>query len=84
MLAGGGGTVKSIPVWPPTFVFHHANAFESEDGKLILLDSIHYDALPAVGRAALPEQGVDPDAGFRAKYEAGGVNLVSRKPCVVV
>ncbi len=42
---------------PPLFVFHHANAYESDDGKVII-DSIHYDSLPAVGREALVEQRV--------------------------
>lgn len=41
---------------PPLFVFHHANAFESADGRRVSVDSIHYDSLPAVGREALAEQ----------------------------
>jgi carotenoid cleavage dioxygenase-like enzyme len=41
---------------PPLFVFHHANAYESPDGRHVSVDSIHYDSLPAVGREALAEQ----------------------------
>jgi all-trans-8'-apo-beta-carotenal 15,15'-oxygenase len=36
------------------FVFHHANAYE--EGQRVIVDSIHYDSLPAVGREALAEQ----------------------------
>ena len=43
---------------PPLFIFHNANAFQSEDGGQITVDSIHYDSLPAVGREALAEQQV--------------------------
>jgi all-trans-8'-apo-beta-carotenal 15,15'-oxygenase len=41
---------------PPLFIFHHANAYETEDGRRLIIDSIHYDSLPAVGREALVEQ----------------------------
>ncbi|KAL4425965.1 hypothetical protein ABPG75_009981 [Micractinium tetrahymenae] len=52
---------------PPLFVFHHANAFETDGGSKIVVDSIHYDSLPAVGREALAEQQIDPDAAFRCR-----------------
>ena len=41
---------------PPLFIFHHANAFETAGGRRLIVDSIHYDSLPAVGREALAEQ----------------------------
>ena len=56
--------VQGLPLQPRTFtapslfVFHHANAYESEDGQRIVVDSIHYESLPAVGREALAEQQV--------------------------
>lgn len=39
---------------PPFFIFHHANSYE--EGGRVVIDSIHYDSLPAVGREALAEQ----------------------------
>ena len=41
---------------PPLFIFHHANAYETDGGRRLIIDSIHYDSLPAVGREALAEQ----------------------------
>lgn len=36
---------------PPSFVFHHANAYEQ--GEHVIIDSVHYDSLPGVGTPAL-------------------------------
>ena len=47
------GAVRVLET-PPCFVFHHANAFETADGK-ILVDSIAYESFPSV----------DSDADFR-------------------
>lgn len=52
---------------PPAFVFHHANAYE--EGNNVVIDSIHYKSLPAVGREALPEQGIDPNVAFNSKLK---------------
>lgn len=56
---------------PPTFVFHHANAYEmtcdNSGRKLLVIDSIHYDSLPAVGREASTSQSIDPDAAFTSR-----------------
>jgi len=52
---------------PGLFIFHHANAFENEDGSKIVIDSIHYDSLPAVGSEALPSQQIDPGAAFSSR-----------------
>ena len=41
---------------PPLFVFHVANGFER--GTELVVDSIQYDSLPAVGREALAQQQV--------------------------
>ena len=51
---------------PPTIVFHHINGFEDagRPGTLVL-DSIHYDSLPVLGREPTKAQKVDPDAGFK-------------------
>ena len=60
---------------PPLFVFHHANAFETNNGEQIVIDSIHYDSLPAVGREALAQQAVDPDAAFTSRLRRVEINL---------
>ncbi len=44
-----GGKVRFFET-DPCFVFHHANAFETDDGKLIL-DSICYNEFPDIGDA---------------------------------
>lgn len=59
---------------PPLFVFHHANAFESTPRKIIV-DSIHYDSLPAVGREATAQQAVDPDAAFTSRLRRVEIDL---------
>lgn len=43
---------------PPLFIFHHANAYEADGGSKLVVDSIHYESLPAVGREALADQQV--------------------------
>lgn len=43
-----------------------ANAYEADGGQRIVVDSIHYDSLPAVGREALAEQQVGVWLGWRA------------------
>ncbi|PRW59430.1 Apocarotenoid-15,15 -oxygenase [Chlorella sorokiniana] len=60
---------------PPLFIFHHANAYEADDGQRIVVDSIHYDSLPAVGREALAEQQIDPDVAFRSRLRRVEVDL---------
>jgi all-trans-8'-apo-beta-carotenal 15,15'-oxygenase len=61
---------------PPLFVFHHANAYEKDDdGHKIVIDSIHYDSLPAVGREALASQGVDADAAFTSRLRRVEIDL---------
>lgn len=61
---------------PPLFIFHHANAFEHQaDNNKIIIDSVHYDSLPAVGREALAEQQLDPDAGFNSRLRRVTVDL---------
>lgn len=64
-------------VAPPLFVFHHANAFEQDTpgGRCVVMDSIHYDSLPAVGREALASQHVDPDAAFTSRLRRVEINL---------
>lgn len=56
---------RAFPV-PPSFVFHHINAYEA-DANHIVIDSIHYDSLPAVGREALDAQRVDFDVAFHPR-----------------
>ena len=58
---------------PSLFVFHHANAYE--ENCIITVDSIHYPSLPAVGREALPEQGVDPNSAFNSKLRRVQINM---------
>lgn len=60
---------------PPLFIFHHANAFEQAEHNKIVIDSVHYDSLPAVGREALAEQQLDPDAGFNSRLRRVTVDL---------
>lgn len=60
---------------PPLFVFHHANAYETDGGKRVVVDSIHYNSLPAVGREALAEQKVDPDAAFSSRLRRLDIDL---------
>lgn len=55
--AAAGVTQRTFAA-PPLFVFHHANAYEAEGGKRVVVDSIHYDSLPAVGKEALAQQQV--------------------------
>lgn len=64
----GEGPLQIPLPGPPTFAFHHANAYE-DPGRpgVVVLDSIHYDSLPAVGAEPVAGQQVDPDAGFRPK-----------------
>jgi all-trans-8'-apo-beta-carotenal 15,15'-oxygenase len=63
---------------PPLFVFHHANAFEtSGNDRKIIIDSIHYDSLPAVGREATAQQALDPDAAFTSRLRRVELNLTT-------
>lgn len=62
---------------PGLFVFHHANAYDTEDGNEIIIDSIHYPSLPAVGKEALPSQSIDPNAAFQSRLKRVQVNLTS-------
>ena len=39
-------------------MFHHANAYEEDGGRRIVLDSIYYKSLPAIGKEARPDQKV--------------------------
>ena len=43
----------------------------------MVVDSVHYDSLPAVGREALNEQGLDPDAAFSSRLRRVEVDLRS-------
>jgi carotenoid cleavage dioxygenase-like enzyme len=61
-----GEAVRQLAVDPPTFVFHIVNAYESGSGEIVV-DAVHYDSLPAVGKQAPGQQQVDPDAGFKAR-----------------
>jgi all-trans-8'-apo-beta-carotenal 15,15'-oxygenase len=79
---------------PPLFVFHHANAFErttstsrsthsntdstTSTTTTLVIDSIHYDSLPAVGREALFQQAVDPDAAFTSRLRRVEIDLKSK------
>jgi hypothetical protein len=56
---------------PPLFIFHHANAYETDGGRRLIIDSIHYDSLPAVGREALVEQ----QASAHRRSAPGGVAI---------
>lgn len=64
-----GDTEKKVKTFklPSSFIFHHANAYETEDGKDLVVDSIHYPSLPAVGKEALPSQCIDPNAAFQSR-----------------
>ena len=50
----GEGKPLQIPA-PEGFVFHHLNAFETNDGKELVVDSIFYADFPSIG----------PDVDFR-------------------
>lgn len=52
---------------PASFVFHHAGAYE--DGEDLVIDSVHYPSMPAVGKASSPEQGLDPNAAFESRLK---------------
>ena len=60
----GSGDIKTFTL-PSCFIFHHANAYE--DGNDLIVDSIHYPSLPAVGKEALPSQCIDPNAAFESR-----------------
>jgi len=60
---------------PPMFVFHHANAYESDNGRRVVIDSIHYNSLPAVGREASAQQTVDPEAAFTSRLRRVELDL---------
>lgn len=60
---------------PPLFVFHHANAYETDNGRRIVIDSIHYNSLPAVGRESLAHQSVDPEAAFTSRLRRVELDL---------
>eukprot|EP00890_Picochlorum_soloecismus_P003127 jgi/Picsp_1/3815/NSC_01327-R1_retinal pigment epithelial membrane protein len=67
-----GNTTETFEI-SPSFVFHHANAYEEQDD--IIIDSIHYKSLPAIGREALPEQEIDPNVAFNSRLKRTTVNL---------
>lgn len=71
---------------PSSFVFHHANAYETEDGRNVVVDSIHYPSLPAVGKEALPSQCIDPNAAFQSRLRRVTIQDVesSNKPTISV
>eukprot|EP00889_Picochlorum_renovo_P006122 jgi/Picre1/33152/NNA_008477.t1 len=48
-----------------------------ENGNEIIIDSIHYPSLPAVGKEALPSQSIDPNAAFQSRLKRVQVNLTS-------
>lgn len=52
---------------PASFVFHHAGAYE--EGEDLVVDSVHYPSMPAVGKASNPEQGLDPNAAFLSRLK---------------
>jgi all-trans-8'-apo-beta-carotenal 15,15'-oxygenase len=52
---------------PPSFVFHHAGGYE--DGDDLVVDSIHYPSMPAVGKQADPRQGLDPNVAFQSRLK---------------
>ena len=52
---------------PASFVFHHAGAYE--EGNDLVVDSVHYPSMPAVGKASDPEQGLDPNAAFMSRIK---------------
>ena len=64
---------------PPGFVFHHANAYEevSEEGttQRIVIDSIHYDSLPMVGKQQESSRHIDPDAAFTSRLKRVEIDL---------
>lgn len=62
---------------PSCFIFHHANAYQSPDGARLVVDSIHYDSLPAVGKEAQQAQGVDPDVAFKSRLRRVEVDLAT-------
>ena len=50
--AGGGASAQAAPIQVPApegFVFHHLNAFESADGRELVVDSIVYADFPSIG-----------------------------------
>lgn len=65
---------------PPLFVFHHANAYEMQDQRghtRVIIDSVQYDSLPAIGKEALESQGVDPNAAFTSRLRRIDIDLES-------
>uniref|UniRef100_A0A1D1ZTI7 Dioxygenase n=1 Tax=Auxenochlorella protothecoides TaxID=3075 RepID=A0A1D1ZTI7_AUXPR len=58
---------------PPSFVFHHANAYEQ--GEHVIIDSVHYDSLPGVGTPALGKKQVDPQVSYSARLRRATLNL---------
>jgi all-trans-8'-apo-beta-carotenal 15,15'-oxygenase len=65
---------------PPLFVFHHANAYETQDQKghiRVIIDSVQYDSLPAIGKEALESQGVDANAAFTSRLRRIDLDLDS-------
>ncbi|GIM09572.1 hypothetical protein Vretimale_13395 [Volvox reticuliferus] len=69
-----------LPLRPAVCVLHHVNAFEGSQPGTLVLDSVAYDSLPAVGAQPLPEQvarAVVPDAGCRPRLQRVVVDLPS-------
>lgn len=64
---------------PPLFVFHHANAYETHKRghTRVVIDSVQYDSLPAIGKEALEGQGVDANAAFTSRLRRVEIDLES-------
>lgn len=81
-------SIRLCPPSQPPAQFQHpalpltpqANAYEADGGQRIVVDSIHYDSLPAVGREALAEQQVGRGEG-RGAWGDGGMAMCMRMEC---
>ncbi|KAG7675184.1 hypothetical protein Ndes2526B_g08043 [Nannochloris sp. 'desiccata'] len=50
----------------------------ADTSTTLIIDSIHYNSLPAVGREALSHQSVDPDAAFTSRLRRVEIDLKSK------
>ncbi|GLI61763.1 hypothetical protein VaNZ11_004232 [Volvox africanus] len=69
-----------VPLRPAVCVLHHVNAFEGTQTGTLVLDSVAYDSLPAVGAQPLQEQvarAVAPDVGCRPRLQRLVVDLAA-------
>ncbi|GIL62273.1 hypothetical protein Vafri_16563 [Volvox africanus] len=69
-----------VPLRPAVCVLHHVNAFEGPRTGTLVLDSVAYDSLPAVGAQPLQEQvarAVAPDVGCRPRLQRLVVDLAA-------